>query len=235
VQIFADFFGYTAIAIGVALLLGFELPKNFDNPYSAATIQDFWRRWHISLSRWLRDYLYIPLGGNRKGHGRTYFNLMAVMVLGGLWHGAAWTFVVWGAIHGTVLCIERWRTFRWPRLFSEAAWSPARTWVARIITFHIVCFAWIFFRATSFENAFDVLEGLVDSWGQPSPAVTFAVLAAIATGIGVQYLPGRAIGEVLARFSRLPTVAQAAIVALCLMVTSAMGPIGVAPFIYFQF
>lgn len=235
VQIFADFFGYTAIAIGIALLLGFELPQNFDNPYTAATIQDFWRRWHMTLSRWLRDYLYIPLGGSRHGERRTYLNLFAVMVIGGLWHGAAWTFVVWGAIHGSVLVVERWRQVHFPHHGTEALWSPARRWVARIITFQIVCFAWIFFRATSFDNAFAVITQLFSAWGQPSPLVTTGVLLAIAVGIGVQYVPYRVVGQILATYSRLPTIAQAVIVGLCLMVTNTMGPVGVAPFIYFQF
>src|SRR3954468_15421158 len=107
VQIFADFCGYTNIAIGIALLLGFEFPQNFASPYTAVSLQDFWRRWHMTLSRWLRDYLYIPLGGNRKGRVLTYRNLMLTMLLGGLWHGAAWTFVVWGGIHGAGLALER--------------------------------------------------------------------------------------------------------------------------------
>jgi D-alanyl-lipoteichoic acid acyltransferase DltB (MBOAT superfamily) len=108
VQIYSDFFGYTNIAIGIALLLGFTFPQNFDAPYSATSITDFWRRWHMTLSRWLRDYLYIPLGGNRGGTLLTYRNLMLTMLIGGLWHGAGWTFVVWGGIHGTALCVERW-------------------------------------------------------------------------------------------------------------------------------
>ena len=114
VQIFADFCGYTNIAIGIALLLGFEFPQNFNSPYTAVTLQDFWRRWHMTLSRWLRDYLYIPLGGNRKGTLVTYRNL-CTMLLGGLWHGAAWTFVAWGAIHGLGLCVERACTGSRPR------------------------------------------------------------------------------------------------------------------------
>ena len=112
VQIFADFLGYTNIAIGIALLLGFTFPQNFASPYTAVSVQDFWRRWHMTLSRWLRDYLYIPLGGNRKGKLFTYRNLMITMLLGGLWHGAAWTFVVWGGIHGAGLAWERWRADR---------------------------------------------------------------------------------------------------------------------------
>src|SRR5689334_20789231 len=149
VQIFADFCGYTNIAIGIALLLGFEFPQNFASPYAAVSLQDFWRRWHMTLSRWLRDYLYIPLGGNRKGSLKTYRNLMLTMLLGGLWHGAAWTFVVWGGIHGIGLCVERatgWRPT-----------SPAAQWFGRILTFHVVCLAWIFFRADSLSRAGEVI------------------------------------------------------------------------------
>ena len=109
VQIYCDFSGYTDIAIGVALLLGFRFPENFDRPYAAASVQDFWRTWHMTLSRWLRDYLYIPLGGNRKGTVRTYVNLMITMLLGGLWHGAAWHFVVWGGLHGVYLSVGQWK------------------------------------------------------------------------------------------------------------------------------
>src|SRR4029077_5577659 len=137
VQIFADFCGYTNIAIGVALLLGFQVPQNFDSHYTAVSLQDFWRRWHMTLSRWLRDYLYIPLGGSRKGTWMTYRNLMLTMLLGGLWHGAAWTFVAWGAIHGTGLAVER-----------ALGWRPTSTaaqWFGRILTFNVVCFGWVFF------------------------------------------------------------------------------------------
>src|SRR6478609_11168285 len=162
VQIFADFCGYTNIAIGVALLLGFEFPQNFASPYTAVTLQDFWRRWHMTLSRWLRDYLYIPLGGSRKGSWMTYRNLMLTMLLGGLWHGAAWIFVAWGAIHGTGLALER-----------ALGWRPTTTaarWFGRVLTFNVVCFAWIFFRSGSFARADDVIERLFTAWGQPSPS-----------------------------------------------------------------
>ncbi|MFZ0325443.1 MAG: MBOAT family O-acyltransferase [Actinomycetes bacterium] len=116
VQIYADFSAYTDIAIGLALLLGFRFPQNFDRPYAAASLQSFWRRWHMSLSRWLRDYLYVPLGGNRRGSARTYLNLMLTMLLGGLWHGASWTFVIWGGLHGAGLAVERWWNRRRQRL-----------------------------------------------------------------------------------------------------------------------
>jgi len=223
VQIFADFCGYTNIAIGVALLLGFEFPQNFASPYAAVTLQDFWRRWHMTLSRWLRDYLYIPLGGNRKGRLLTYRNLLLTMLLGGLWHGAAWTFVAWGGIHGLVLAIER-----------ATGWRPNK-WLGRIVTFHVVCFAWIFFRADSFARAGDILSRLFTAWGEPSPLVTTSVVLAIVVGIAGQYVRPGALRGVLTGFQRLPAVAQAACVGVALVLVNTLGPEGVAPFIYFRF
>jgi len=233
VQIYADFFGYTNIAIGIALLLGFTFPQNFDAPYSALSITDFWRRWHMTLSRWLRDYLYIPLGGNRHGRLATYRNLMLTMLIGGLWHGAGWTFVVWGGIHGTALVSERWWRGR-PGFVEHPTTRARRVW-HRFATFQVVCFAWIFFRADSFADAWEIITRLFTAWGEPSPLVTGGVLAAIAVGIGSQYLPRRLPLVIMARFSRLPLPAQAVVLALALVLTSAMGPEGVAPFIYFQF
>ena len=227
VQIFADFCGYTNIAIGIALLLGFEFPQNFASPYAAVTLQDFWRRWHMTLSRWLRDYLYIPLGGNRKGRIFTYRNLLLTMLLGGLWHGAAWTFVVWGGLHGIGLAIER-----------ALGWRPhtrAQQWLGRVITFHIVCFAWIFFRADSFTLAWQMIERLFTAWGRPSPLVTTSVVLAILVGVLVQYIRPPVLSGLLAGFQRLSLVAQAACVAVALTVINALGPVGVAPFIYFRF
>ncbi len=233
VQIYADFFGYTNIAIGIALLLGFRFPQNFDAPYSAVSISDFWRRWHMTLSRWLRDYLYIPLGGNRGGNLLTYRNLMLTMLIGGLWHGAGWTFVAWGAIHGAALVAERWWRER-PGFVERPVTRRRRAW-HRFVTFQVVCFGWIFFRSDSFADAWDLIVRLGTAWGEPSPLVTGGVLAAIAVGIGSQYVPRRLPLVIMARFSRLTLPAQAAVLALALLVTHAMGPEGVAPFIYFQF
>jgi D-alanyl-lipoteichoic acid acyltransferase DltB (MBOAT superfamily) len=157
-QIFCDFAGYSSCAIGVALCLGFELPSNFKYPYAAVGFSDFWRRWHISLSSWLRDYLYISLGGNRKGKIRTYLNLMATMLLGGLWHGASWTFVLWGGLHGLYLIFERLgkkimpESPHWNRL-------PIRLLLG-LLTFALVCIAWVLFRANTFEQAFIIFKAM---------------------------------------------------------------------------
>ncbi len=153
-QIYFDFSAYSDMAIGLGLMLGFVFAKNFDSPYHARSITEFWQRWHISLSTWLRDYLYIPLGGNRKGAGRTYVNLATVMVLGGLWHGASWNFVIWGSIHGLMLAFER----------AQGKDSPYRHLPGPIrtaITFAIVCFAWVFFRADSLPRALDYTASLL--------------------------------------------------------------------------
>ena len=224
VQIYADFFGYTNIAIGIALLLGFTFPQNFDAPYSATSITDFWRRWHMTLSRWLRDYLYIPLGGNRGGTLLTYRNLMLTMLIGGLWHGAGWTFVVWGGIHGGALVVERW--WRSRPGFVERPWTRGRRAWHRFVTFQVVCFAWIFFRSDSFADAWDLIVRLFTAWGEPSPLVTWGVVAAIAVGIGSQYLPRHLPLQVMARFSRLPIPAQAVVLSFALLVIHAMGPGG---------
>ncbi len=150
-QLYFDFSGYTDMAIGLALLFNIRLPVNFNSPYKATNIQDFWRRWHITLSRFLRDYVYIPLGGNRKGGFRTYSNLMATFVLGGLWHGAAWTFVFWGFLHGLALIIQR----MWGKLGIKL-W----TWLAWLITFNFVNITWVFFRAKEWDDAVKVLGSM---------------------------------------------------------------------------
>ncbi|MBA2729913.1 MAG: MBOAT family protein [Euzebyaceae bacterium] len=222
VQIYADFSGYTDIAIGCALLLGFTFPSNFDRPYAAVSLQDFWRRWHMTLSRWLRDYLYIPLGGSSGGPRRTMRNLLLTMLLGGLWHGAAWTFVVWGAIHGLGLAVER-------------RYGGARNRVVgRLVTFHVVCLAWIFFRAGSLPAAGTLLWRLLTAWG-PAPLVTPAVVAVIVAALAVQLVPRDVGARLQFAFSRLTPTMQGATLGLCLLAIDALGPQGIAPFIYFQF
>ncbi|MBA3894021.1 MAG: MBOAT family protein [Gemmatimonadales bacterium] len=158
-QIFSDFAGYSTTAIGVALCLGFSLPDNFRFPYAAIGFSDFWRRWHISLSTWLRDYLYVPLGGNRKGRGRTYFNLMATMLLGGLWHGASWTFVVWGGLHGLYLAVERYVAGRFGgRPTATRPWSRV---ALALLTYVLVNLTWVFFRARDFPSAWRMIRSML--------------------------------------------------------------------------
>ncbi len=165
-QIYGDFSGYSDIARGAAQLMGFHFMVNFRQPYLAVSLQDFWRRWHISLSTWLRDYLYIPLGGSRHGEKRTYRNLMATMLLGGLWHGANWTFLVWGGIHGLGQSLERAiRVQRSGQTPQVVHLSRFRLWTKRIIIFHLICLAWIFFRAQSIHDAIGFLHGLqIPNW-----------------------------------------------------------------------
>ncbi len=285
VQIYADFSGYTDMAIGIALLMGIRFPDNFDQPYSATSIQDFWRRWHMTLSRWLRDYVYIPLGGNRGGERAEMRNLVATMAIGGLWHGANWTFVVWGFYHGFGLVAERrWRE-RTPRSwrrgaidlrnpdadddtatadgYPEPGGSAARpalldpatsapdvgdtrvmarpairpepnVWVSRAAVFAFVTVGWVFFRAVDLPTAIGYLIGLVTRWGV-GDLVTPLVLAAIVVGMVGQFVPRR-VGDALEyRASQLPPVLLGIGVGLFLVVCNLLGPVGVAPFIYFQF
>jgi alginate O-acetyltransferase complex protein AlgI len=155
-QIYCDFSGYSDIAIGVSRIIGFDLPENFNMPYLATSITEFWRRWHITLSQWLRDYLYVPLGGNRKGARRTYINLMLTMLLGGLWHGAAWTFVVWGLLHGAGLAVHK----LWKQQVSHGR-RPFHGVVGWLTTYAFVCVGWVFFRATDFGTAIVILRKIV--------------------------------------------------------------------------
>jgi len=236
VQIYADFSAYSDIAIGIALLLGFRFPENFNAPYTATSITDFWRRWHMTLSRWLRDYLYVPLGGNRGGRLLTYRNLLLTMFLGGLWHGAAWQFVLWGGLHGTYLAVERAVVER--RRAREIAPLPDTFFLRllkRLGTFHLVCLAWVFFRADSLSTAWAILGRLFTGWDRATTLVTPAVLAAIAVGIAAQYVPGGVVNRGLIGFSRLRPALQGVVLAFTLMLIDALGPEGVAAFIYFQF
>jgi alginate O-acetyltransferase complex protein AlgI len=160
-QIYCDFSGYTDIGRGCAYCLGFELPRNFRAPYLSVNLTDFWRRWHITLSHWLRDYLYIPLGGNRKGPISTYWNLLVTMGLGGLWHGASWTFVIWGLLHGFGLAATRWAHERRGVAPTQPLWSgTAYRVLSTVVTFHFVAFAWVFFRAQSLDAALTILAGV---------------------------------------------------------------------------
>jgi len=235
IVIYADFSGYTDIAIGVAKLLGFRFPQNFDRPYAARSLQDFWRRWHMTLSRWLRDYLYIPLGGSRRGVRRTYVNIAITMILGGLWHGAAWTFVAWGTFHGVGQAVGHWKRSRRAARGQAILDDPLAVVGQRVATFHLVCLGWVFFRADSIGSAFSVLGRLVTGWGVGPVLVTPLLVWVIAGALAVQYLPRRPAEVLQVAFSRLRPALQAAGVAAALAAITLLGPAGVAPFIYFQF
>ena len=226
-QIYCDFSGYTDMAIGLALLLGYQLPQNFNRPYLALSLQDFWRRWHMTLSRWLRDYLYIPLGGSRGGRLRTYRNLMITMLLGGLWHGASWTFALWGGIHGTALSGERFARERFPGFRLPA-------WAAWLVTFHVVCIAWVFFRAPDLHTAFGVLGGL--GLGGPSPLVTLPLVFLVVVAVAIQAVPRERWRDAEAWLVARPVALQGiAVGAVIVAADAAVGQQGVAPFIYYQF
>lgn len=225
-QIFFDFSGYTDIAIGVGLLFGFHFPENFRRPYLSATITEFWRRWHMSLSCWLRDYLYIPLGGNRRGPVRTYFNLMATMLMGGLWHGASWNFVIWGGYHGVLLALER------------MVWGKQEhTGIARIplaiLTFGLVCIGWVFFRAKTVPGAVFVLSQMVSPVKGASLMTPWHWrLAALSLLVAL----GEEYGGWLGRLEVSPVWARASAIALGLLIIEIFGVTGEQiPFVYFQF
>jgi D-alanyl-lipoteichoic acid acyltransferase DltB (MBOAT superfamily) len=230
VQIYCDFSAYSDMAIGIAALLGYSFPRNFDRPYCSASLQEFWRRWHISLSRWLRDYLYIEaLGGSRGGKFNVYRNLMLTMLLGGLWHGAAWTFVIWGGLHGGALVIERiWARSPHTRHILIPHWAKVA------LTFHVVTLGWIFFRAASFGDALAYLGGIVAPVTH-TVSVTPLVVVLIGFGLMIHGLPWDAMTRSAQRIRVLPAPAVAGgFVALMLMV-DAMRFEGIAPFIYFRF
>jgi D-alanyl-lipoteichoic acid acyltransferase DltB (MBOAT superfamily) len=223
-QIYCDFSGYTDVAIGLALLMGFVFPQNFDRPYRATSFQEFWRRWHMTLSRFLRDFVYIPLGGSRGNALFTSRNLMITMLLGGLWHGAAWTFVLWGGFHGAALSVER--------LLRGRVRAPV--WLRWVVVFHLVIGAWVLFRASDIGTAWKFLERLVSSgpftlWSAP------AVLA-VAAVMGLQLVPDRPLSWLRVRVEELATPALAAALLVVIICVAATVPSqGVPPFIYFRF
>ena len=231
-QIYGDFSGYSDVAIGASKVLGYHIPPNFERPYFATNLTTFWRRWHISLSSWLRDYLYIVLGGSRGNRARTLFNLMATMVLGGLWHGASWNFVIWGAINGAVLALHR--LWMWQRGIAKATddQRPLHWLVFATLNFHIVCLCWVFFRADTFATAVAVLKGIF-TW-QPGLMVPtlfpFAIIPALlAAETGWERWPA------LRQWVWRPNVARwliyAGVAGLILLVTS----VPPQSFIYFVF
>ncbi len=240
VQIYCDFSGYSDIAIGIALLLGFRFRANFDSPYKAATITEFWRRWHISLSSWLKDYLYISLGGNRKGKFRTYINLMLTMLLGGLWHGAAWRFVMWGAIHGVALAVHKWVMGRFSSFKAQGEdMSPIRRFFGIVITFNLVCFAWIFFRADSFERGWDMISQIFTQFNGAIWLDFFAgykyVMLLIALAYFTHFLSDNLYSKITSAFERIPILVYPIVLAVVIWLVIQMQSGAVQPFIYFQF
>ena len=233
-QIYCDFSGYTDIAMGCALLLGYRFPDNFNDPYKSASPQEFWRRWHISLSTWLREYLFIPLGGSHHGSLRTLANLMITMLLGGLWHGAAWNFIIWGGWHGLMLCVHRLWDQVW-RMRGGDAWRNSRVWLicSRALLFHAVCLGWVFFRATDFDQAILVLSRLGS--GPWVADLAPGMLICVALGIGWQYVPARTMLRLRLWAMQIPAFAIGGVFAAALMIIEILGPSEPAPFIYFQF
>jgi alginate O-acetyltransferase complex protein AlgI len=249
VQIYNDFAGYSDMARGSARLMGFTLMRNFRHPYFATSVSDFWKRWHISLSAWLRDYLYIPLGGNRHGRARTHLNLMATMLLGGLWHGANWTFVVWGGLHGAYLIVQHaWTGMKVPLArmclalppFASRSFTnlPGATWLrtarrmgAAIVVFALVNVAWIFFRSPDFATAFSYLKGVL-AMQTGSEGSLLPVLALIALTLAID-VP-QAVAEDEFVFLDWPVYRRAAVATAGLLLLLASGSTN-APFIYLQF
>jgi alginate O-acetyltransferase complex protein AlgI len=228
-QLYYDFSGYTDVAIGSALLLGINLPQNFNMPYAAANINDFWRRWHISLSNWLRDYLFFSLPGKRNAV-MPYCNLILTMTLGGLWHGASWNFVIWGVLHGIAQAVARaWQSWRGPQ---ATPWTP--TWFRTFCTVQFVCFAWIFFRSTNFEQASKLLEQI----GERSYAtsnVSGALWSVLAIAGAGHYLPKAPFEKLRETFVRSPFYVQAAILMALIVAIQYIAATGAAPFIYTNF
>jgi alginate O-acetyltransferase complex protein AlgI len=234
VQIYCDFSGYTDIAIGSALLLGVRFPLNFNAPYKAHNIQDFWRRWHISLSTWLRDYLYVPLGGNRKGAVRTYVNLFVTMVLGGLWHGANWTFVVWGALHGAALAIHRLLTRGVngkPKTLEHPRWKRG---LYVFLTFQFVVGTWVFFRSSSFSQAQLLFSRLVEG-STYTPNLPWQIWAVLAAGLLSHWAPERWYRAAVSTFADLPAPLQALALGYMALIVQGMASADAVPFVYFQF
>ncbi|SHI33224.1 MBOAT family O-acyltransferase [Wenxinia saemankumensis] len=225
IQIYCDFSGYSDIAIGIALLLGYRFMRNFDQPYRARGLSDFWRRWHISLSSWIRDYLYIPLGGNRGTPARVTVNLLLTMTLAGLWHGAGWNFLAWGFLHGLALAAERAIRGR----------TGALSVLSIPVTLLIVLALWIPFRASDWDGTLAILSALTRAEGFAATAITGPALALIALGLAMNWLPMRWRDRVEGGVIRLPAWAQAALLAAGTVTLFAAAQDGVAPFIYFQF
>ena len=228
IQIYCDFSGYSDMAIGVALLLGFRLPINFRSPFQAQSVTEFWRRWHISLSSFLRDYLYIPLGGNRKGSARTFLNLMLTMIIGGLWHGVGLKFMLWGAVHGIALCFERIFRLRLPPILST------------LITFHFIAFTFMLFRAPDVETAFAVVKKIgelrfdADLFSAVAIHYKYALILMFSAYF-VHFIPENIAEKIKLAFIMSPLPIKIIIGAILLRISYFVSVSGIRPFIYFQF
>jgi D-alanyl-lipoteichoic acid acyltransferase DltB (MBOAT superfamily) len=240
-QIYCDFSGYSDMAIGIALLMGFHFKINFDSPYQSKNISEFWRRWHISLSTWLKDYLYISLGGNRKGRIRTYINIFITMLLGGLWHGAGFRFVLWGAMHGIAIAIHKLYLEFFPP--SPGSSNPVRkfliTTLSVLITFHFVCFCWIFFRADDMTVAMQMLSQILFHF-KASVFFEFitgykAVLIMMLIGYSLHFIPRAAELKTEMIVTNLPLYLKVAFMWLVILLVVQFKSSEIQPFIYFQF
>lgn len=237
-QIYCDFSGYSDMAIGLALLLGFRFPMNFNSPYKSDSVTEFWHRWHISLSTWLRDYLYISLGGNRKGKIRTYINLILTMLLGGLWHGASWNFVVWGGLHGVALAVHK---FIRSILRREKNYQSRgiKKFFAVIITFHFVCFCWIFFRNTTFDGSVTMIKQIFSSFhpelfGQLVSGY-WKVFLLMVLGFALHWCPDRWQNACSNTVTKMPLIMQALLIIIVIFIVIQIKSSDIQPFIYFQF
>ena len=235
IQIFLDFSGYSDLAIGIGRLMGFRLPQNFDSPYRALNLQEFWHRWHISLSRWLRDYLYIPLGGNRRGN--RYVNLTVTMVIGGIWHGSGLNFLIWGFFHGIGLAFvhlfgqikKKFSSDGIPNTVRNPFWSS----ISRLLTFNFVTLLWVFFRAKDFDGACRVLQSVTHT--HEGTAYPLQVLLIMALGLLMQWIGPVCFRSFVAFQEKLPWPLQAVVVGILGGLILNLGPEGVLPFIYFNF
>ena len=239
-QIYCDFSGYSDMAIGIALLMGFSFPKNFDAPYKSATITEFWRRWHISLSSWLRDYLYISLGGNRKGKVRTYLNLLLTMVLGGLWHGAAVRFVLWGALHGVALALHKmWLAIvPWSKAKGEDM-NPLFRILGWLLTFNVVCLGWLLFRAEDMQTVQVMLYQIANNFNvaiipQVIEGYKF-VIGLIVLGYFMHFIPAKIDQDLMQKVGGASFWWQVAMLVLTAWCVMQVKSSDIQPFIYFQF
>ena len=239
IQIYCDFSGYSDMAVGCARILGYDLPRNFNLPYLSQNVSEFWKRWHISLSSWLQHYLYIPLGGNRKGTARTYLNLMLTMVIGGLWHGANWTFVAWGALHGAALCVHKlWA--RWRMANGRTGASAFGRLLSVVLTFHWAAFCFVFFRANSIQTALSMLAAIFTLRPGVTHIAFWAVVSLALTALAESAACLRSRKNGTAPEGYYPLVNLGTVRGLTLFftflgLTLALGYTGQSPFIYFQF